>query len=56
MWLQKPIENCMIATMAIEIENDRREIRTPNLLIWSQTRYRCAIQPTTKVNKLPTEK
>ena len=22
-----------------------REIRTPNLLIWSQTRYRCAIPP-----------
>ena len=25
--------------------NERREIRTPNLVIWSQTRYRCAIQP-----------
>ena len=25
--------------------NDRREIRTPNLLIWGQTRCRCAIQP-----------
>ena len=24
---------------------DPREIRTPNLLIWSQTRYRCAIEP-----------
>ena len=26
-------------------ENEAREIRTPNLLIWSQTRYRCAIAP-----------
>ena len=25
--------------------NERREIRTPNLLIWSQTRCRCAIHP-----------
>ena len=25
--------------------NEGREIRTPNLLIWSQTRYRCAIHP-----------
>ena len=24
---------------------DPREIRTPNLLIWSQTRYRCAMPP-----------
>ena len=27
------------------MENEAREIRTPNLLIWSQTRYRCAIAP-----------
>ena len=26
-------------------KSERREIRTPNLLIWSQTRYRCAIHP-----------
>ena len=26
-------------------KNEGREIRTPNLLIWSQTRYRCAIPP-----------
>ena len=26
-------------------KNDPREIRTPNLLIWSQTHYRCAIEP-----------
>ena len=26
-------------------KNEGREIRTPNLLIWSQTRYRCAIHP-----------
>ena len=26
-------------------ENEAREIRTPNLLIWSQTRCRCAIAP-----------
>ena len=25
--------------------SEGREIRTPNLLIWSQTRYRCAIPP-----------
>ena len=28
-------------------QNEGREIRTPNLLIWSQTRYRCAIPPGT---------
>ena len=27
------------------IKNEAREIRTPNLLIWSQTRCRCAIAP-----------
>ena len=26
-------------------KTDPREIRTPNLLIWSQTHYRCAIEP-----------
>ena len=26
-------------------QNEGREIRTPNLLIWSQTRCRCAIPP-----------
>jgi hypothetical protein len=26
-------------------QNEAREIRTPNLLIWSQTRCRCAIAP-----------
>ena len=26
-------------------KNDPREIRTPNLLIWSQMHYRCAIEP-----------
>ena len=26
-------------------KHEVREIRTPNLLIWSQTRYRCAIAP-----------
>ena len=26
-------------------EYEAREIRTPNLLIWSQTRCRCAIAP-----------
>jgi hypothetical protein len=30
---------------AIGLENEAREIRTPNLLIWSQTRCRCAIAP-----------
>jgi hypothetical protein len=28
-----------------QIENEGKEIRTPNLLIWSQTRCRCAIRP-----------
>jgi hypothetical protein len=28
-----------------DVPNEDREIRTPNLLIWSQTRYRCAISP-----------
>ena len=28
-------------------KNEGREIRTPNLLIWSQTRCRCAIPPMT---------
>ena len=27
------------------MKNEGREIRTPNLLIWSQTRCRCAIPP-----------
>ena len=30
------------------IRNEGREIRTPNLLIWSQTRCRCAIPPVMK--------
>ena len=29
------------------IRKEGREIRTPNLLIWSQTCYRCAILPVT---------
>ena len=28
-------------------ESESREIRSPNVLIWSQTRYRCAIPPIT---------
>ena len=32
------------------IRNEGREIRTPNLLIWSQTRCRCAIPPVMKNN------
>ena len=28
-----------------DVQNEDREGRTPNLLIWSQTRYRCAISP-----------
>ena len=28
-----------------DTENEGREIRTPNLLIWSQTHYRCAMPP-----------
>ena len=30
---------------AAEAQHEAREIRTPNLLIWSQTRCRCAIAP-----------
>ena len=30
---------------AVPVKDEAREIRTPNLLIWSQTRYRCAIAP-----------
>ncbi len=29
----------------LRVQIEGREIRTPNLLIWSQTRYRCAIPP-----------
>ena len=28
-----------------DFKNEPRAIRTPNLLIWSQTRYRCAMGP-----------
>ena len=35
-------------------ENEAREIRTPNLLIWSQTRCRCAIAPCFEMHRLPT--
>ena len=35
----------MGAVAAAPTANEGREIRTPNLLIWSQTRYRCAIPP-----------
>ena len=28
-----------------ELHNEAREIQTPNLVIWSHTRYRCAIAP-----------
>ena len=30
---------------SVKWQSEAREIRTPNLLIWSQTRYRCAIAP-----------
>ena len=29
----------------LQLKYEGRETRTPNLLIWSQTRYRCAIPP-----------
>ena len=32
-------------SLAQQIQIEGREIRTPNLLIWSQTRCRCAIPP-----------
>ena len=35
---------CMTAVHAIS-HNEAREIRTPNLVIWSHTRCRCAIAP-----------
>ena len=31
------------AQPSADVQNEDREIQTPNLLIWSQTRYRCAI-------------
>jgi hypothetical protein len=34
-----------LAQPGADVRNEDREIRTPNLLIWSQTRYRCAISP-----------
>ena len=37
---------------AHEQANEGREIRTPNLLIWSQTRCRCAIPPSAKMSLL----
>jgi hypothetical protein len=36
-----------------DVQNEDREIRTPNLLIWSQTRYRCAISPCAKQSAPP---
>ena len=33
--------------------NEAREIRTPNLLIWSQTRCRCAIAPCFEMHRSP---
>ena len=35
----------MSARNCLNLQSEAREIRTPNLLIWSQTRYRCAIAP-----------
>ena len=34
--------------VSIAGENEARAIRTPNLLIWNQTRYHCAIAPLNK--------
>ena len=36
---------CHLAALGQDGQNEGREIQTPNLLIWSQTRYRCAIPP-----------
>ena len=33
-------------------KSEGREIRTPNLLIWSQTRCRCAIPPMTFIGNI----
>ena len=33
------------------LTNEASEIRTPNLLIWSRTRYRCAIAPVASVGR-----
>ena len=33
------------AQPSADVQNEDREIRIPNLPIWSQTRYRCAISP-----------
>ena len=36
---------CRLPRALATRKNEGREIRTPNLLIWSQTCYRCAIPP-----------
>ena len=33
------------------MRDEARNIQTPNLLIWSQTRYRCAIAPVVVQNE-----
>ena len=40
----QPLYSCHLAKEDTS-QNEGREIRTPNLLIWSQTRCRCAIPP-----------
>ena len=40
-----PIPSFGAALCQCVSKSERREIRTPNLLIWSQTLYRCAIHP-----------
>ena len=37
--------NNAILSVHSELHNEAREIRTPNLVIWSHMRYRCAIAP-----------
>ena len=41
------------STLACAQLSEAREIRAPNLLIWSQTRCRCAIAPMCKITPLP---
>ena len=36
---------CGICIQLTKTQNEDREVQTPKLLIWSQTRYRCAIAP-----------
>ena len=39
------MDGLVLVFLCEDSKHEAREIRTPNLLIWSQTRCRCAIAP-----------